>query len=100
METTSLWLAVPDDPDLLARLAARLAADGEPEVSLRRTSSTVLAFEAPTGEMMLRSRVIQALSDVAGPDWQGLGRPGGWRAPGGPDSPPPAPAVLAPPPPP
>jgi len=74
METASLWLAVPDDPDLLARLTARLAADGEPEVSLRRTSSTVLAFEAPTGEMMLRSRVIQALSDVAGPDWQGLVR--------------------------
>jgi hypothetical protein len=72
MDTAFLWLAVPDDPDLLARLAARLAADGEPVVSLRRTSSAVLEFAAPTGEMMLRSRVIQALSDVAGPDWQGL----------------------------
>jgi hypothetical protein len=74
METAFLWLAIPDDPDLLARLAARLATDGEPEVSLRRTSSAVLEFAAPTGEMMLRSRVIQALSDVAGPDWQGLVR--------------------------
>ena len=77
METARLCLAIPDDPDLLARLAARLAADGEPEVSLRRTSSAVLAFEAPTGEMMLRSRVIQALSDVAGPDWQRLVQPVG-----------------------
>jgi hypothetical protein len=74
MEPARLCLAIPDDPDLLARLAARLAEDGEPVVSLRRTSSAVLAFEAPTGEMMLRSRVIQALSDVAGPDWQGLVR--------------------------
>ena len=28
----------------------------------------MLAFESATGEMMLRSRVIQALTDVAGPD--------------------------------
>jgi hypothetical protein len=35
----------------------------------------VLAFESPTGEMMLRSRVIQALTDVAGLDWQDLVKP-------------------------
>jgi hypothetical protein len=29
-----------------------------------------IAFEAATGEMMLRCRVIQALEVAAGPDWQ------------------------------
>jgi hypothetical protein len=72
---TSLSFAIPDDPDLLARLAARLDVDGEPPASLRRTSLAVLAFESATGEMMLRSRVIQALTDVAGPDWQDLVTP-------------------------
>jgi hypothetical protein len=75
MAITSLSLAIPDDPDLLARLSARLRCDGDPPVTLRRTSVAVLRFEAPTGAMMLRSRVIQALTDVAGPDWQDLVRP-------------------------
>src|SRR6187551_2903722 len=75
MALTSWSFAMPNDPELLARLAARLGADGEPPVALRRTSLVVLAFESATGETMLRSRVIQALSDVVGPDWHDLVTP-------------------------
>jgi hypothetical protein len=76
MSTTALSFAMPDDPDLIARLATRFATDGDPPVSFRRTSA-VLTFESQTSETMLRSRVIQALSDVAGPDWQAIVRPVG-----------------------
>jgi hypothetical protein len=75
MTSTQLLFIVPDDPHPLARLTARLATDGEPRVGLRRTPFAVLAFEAQTGEMMLRSRAIQALLDVLGPDWQQAVRP-------------------------
>jgi hypothetical protein len=74
MSPTSLSFAVPDDPDLIGRLASRFAIDGDPPVSFRRTSA-VLTLESQTSEMMLRSRVIQALTDVAGPDWQAVVRP-------------------------
>jgi hypothetical protein len=74
MPATSLSFAVPDDPGLIARLATRFAIDGDPPISFRRTS-TVLTFQSHTSEMMLRSRVIQALTDAAGPDWQTVVRP-------------------------
>jgi hypothetical protein len=74
MARTSLSFAVPDDPDLIARLATRFAMDGDPPVSFRRTSA-VLTFKSRTSEMMLRSRVIQALTDAAGPDWPSFVRP-------------------------
>jgi hypothetical protein len=74
MARTSLSFAVPDDPDLIARLATRFAIDGDPPISFQRTSA-VLTFEAQTSEMMLRSRVIQALTDTAGADWQTFVRP-------------------------
>jgi hypothetical protein len=77
MASTSLSFAVPDDPDLIARLATRLAIDGDPPVSFRRSSSAVLAFESQTSEMMLRSRLIQGMTDAAGPDWQAFVRPVG-----------------------
>jgi hypothetical protein len=35
----------------------------------------VLSFESVTGEMMLRSRVVQALEVAVGPDWQAVARP-------------------------
>ena len=73
---TSLSFALPDNPELIARLATRFASDGDPPVSFRRTS-TVLTFDSLTSEMMLRSRVIQALTDVVGPDWQAIVRPVG-----------------------
>jgi hypothetical protein len=76
MSPTSLSFAVPDDPELIARLATRFAIDGDPPISFRCTS-TVLTFESQTSEMMLRSRVIQALTDTAGPDWQTFVRPVG-----------------------
>jgi hypothetical protein len=34
----------------------------------------VLAFEPVAGDLMLRSRVIQALEAAAGPDWQAVAR--------------------------
>ena len=77
MALSSLSFAIPDDPDLIARLATRFAIDGDPPVSFRRTASAVLTFESQTSELMLRSRVIQALTDAAGPDWQDFVRPVG-----------------------
>jgi hypothetical protein len=74
MPPTSLSFAVPDDPELIARLAKRFAVDGDPPISFHRTS-TVLTFESQTSEMMLRSRVIQALTDAAGPNRQTFVRP-------------------------
>jgi hypothetical protein len=72
VEPTRIRLALPDDTALLDRLASALAGQDGPLISIARTESTVLAFEAPTGELMLRSRVIQALEQVVGDDWQAL----------------------------
>jgi hypothetical protein len=72
MDPARVRLAVPDDPGLLDRLAAALARQGEPAISVARARTAVLTFEAPTAELMLRSRVLQALEDVVGEDWQGL----------------------------
>jgi hypothetical protein len=67
-------LAVPDDPDLLARLTAALAAQRDPPVSIGRTSTAVLSFECETWEPMLRSRVVRALEVALGPGWQDVVR--------------------------
>jgi hypothetical protein len=77
MEPARVRLALPDDPALLDRLAAALALQGEPAISVARARTTVLTFEAATAELMLRSRVLQALEAVAGDDWQGLVEPVG-----------------------
>ena len=68
-------LAIPDDPDLLARIGAELAAQSDPPIAVSRSRTAVLAFASETGEMMLRSRVVQALEAAAGPDWQQLIQP-------------------------
>jgi hypothetical protein len=68
-------IALPDDPNLLARLTAAVTAQSDPPISVGRDRSAVLAFESETGEMMLRSRVMQALEEAAGPDWHALVQP-------------------------
>jgi hypothetical protein len=45
-----------------------LAVQSDPPVSTSRSGETVIAFECPAGEFMLRSRVIEALESAAGPD--------------------------------
>jgi hypothetical protein len=77
MDYARFTLALPDDPGLIGRLTTALAAQSDPPISIARTGEAVLAFESVTGEMMLRSRVVQALEVAAGPDWQGLARPMG-----------------------
>jgi hypothetical protein len=77
MERARLTLTVPDDPDLLGRPTTALAAQSDPPISLARSGETVIAFESATAELMLRSRVMQALEVAVGPDWQAVARPVG-----------------------
>lgn len=77
MDHAYFSLVVPDDPDLIGRLVTALAVQSDPPISVARSGQTVLAFESITGEMMLRSRVVQALEVAAGPDWQAVARPVG-----------------------
>ena len=65
-------IALPDDPDLLSRLSAAVAGQSDPPISVGRSQKAVVEFEAETGEMMLRSRVMQALEATVGPDWNTL----------------------------
>ncbi len=74
MDHARFALALPDDPGLLGRLTTALAVQADPPISVVRSGEAVLAFESPTGEMMLRSRVMQALEVAAGPDWQAVVR--------------------------
>jgi hypothetical protein len=75
MDSARMSLAVPDDRDFLGRLITTLATQSDPPISVAESRQTVLTFEARTGEIMLRSRVIQALEVAVGPDWQRLVRP-------------------------
>lgn len=68
-------VAVPDDPGLLAALQSAVGAQSDPPIDVKRTATAVLSFESQTGEVMLRSRVIQALEAAVGPDWQSVVRP-------------------------
>jgi hypothetical protein len=77
MEPARVRLAVPDDPALLERLAAALARQGDPAILIARGRTAVLTFESATAELMLRSRVLQALEEVAGDGWQRLVEPVG-----------------------
>ena len=74
MDRARLTLALPDDPDLIGRLTTALAVQSDPPISLARSGEAVLAFESLAGDLMLRSRVIQALEAAAGPDWQSVAR--------------------------
>jgi hypothetical protein len=73
--TATFALSVPDEPALLARLTAAVEQQSDPPISVGRSQTAILAFESETGEMMLRSRVIQALEEAVAPDWQSLVRP-------------------------
>lgn len=75
MDPARFVLALPAEPELLARLEAELASQGDPAISVDRSSTTVVAFEANTADLMLRSRVIEALEVAAGPRWQLIARP-------------------------
>ena len=75
MDAATFALAVPDDPDLLARLMAVIAAQSDPPIAVDRTRTTVLAFTCDTWGPMLRSRVIVALEEAVGPEWQQIVRP-------------------------
>lgn len=75
MERARFDLALPDDPELLGRIFTALNAQSDPPISAARSGQTVLTFESVTGEIMLRSRVMQALEVAAGPDWQTVARP-------------------------
>jgi hypothetical protein len=75
MPTARFAVVLPDDPDLLGRLMAAIAAQSDPPIAVGRSDQAVVAFESVTGEMMLRSRVVQALEVAVGPDWQNVVRP-------------------------
>ena len=75
MDLARFALAVPDDPELLARLTAAVASQSDPPIRVGRSRTAVLAFECETWEPMLRSRVVQALEEAVGPDWQKLVQP-------------------------
>jgi hypothetical protein len=75
MEPARFAITVPDDPRLVARLAEALASQSDPPISMGRSRTAILAFEADTAELLLRSRVVQALEQAVGPDWQRLVRP-------------------------
>jgi hypothetical protein len=70
MDAAHFALAVPDDPALLARLTAALAAQADPPIAVDRAGPAVQAFSCDTGGPMLRSRVMQALETAVGPEWQ------------------------------
>jgi hypothetical protein len=75
MDRARFTLVVPDDSDLIGRLTTALALQSDPPISIARSGEAVLAFESVTAEIMLRSRVVQALEIAAGPDWQAIARP-------------------------
>jgi hypothetical protein len=74
MDTARFSLALPDDPRLLERLTAAVVAQEAPAISVARSPTAVLTFEADTADVMLRSRVVQALELAVGDDWQALAR--------------------------
>jgi hypothetical protein len=75
MNPARFVLALPDEPGLITRLEAALASQGDPAISIDRRSTAVVAFEAQTADLMLRSRVIEALEVAVGPRWQLFARP-------------------------
>lgn len=75
MDPARFSLALPDEPHLLQRLTAVVAAQASPPITVGRSATAVLTFEADTADVMLRSRVVQALEVAIGPDWQAVVTP-------------------------
>jgi hypothetical protein len=75
MEPARFAITIPDDPDLVSGLEAVLAAQSDPRITMGRSRTAVLAFEADTADLMLKSRVVHALEVAVGPDWQRLVQP-------------------------
>jgi hypothetical protein len=75
IESARFTLALPDDPDLLGRLTATLAAQSDPPITVGHSPTTIVVFEAETWDAILRSRVLEALESAIGPDWQSVVRP-------------------------
>jgi hypothetical protein len=67
MERARSTLVVPGDPTLPTALAAH----SDPPISVARSSETVVEFGSAIGDIMLRSRVVQALELAVGR----IGRP-------------------------
>lgn len=74
MENSRFALALPDDPDLMARLVTALQVQSDPPITMARSAEAVVAFESATTPLMLQCRVIQAMEQAAGPDWQTVAR--------------------------
>ena len=74
MERARFALALPDDPELLGRLTTALQVQSGPPITPRRSGEAVIAFESATSAPMLQCRVIQALEEAVGPEWQSIAR--------------------------
>jgi hypothetical protein len=71
MDPAHQRVTAPDDPALLEQVAAQLARQSDPPISVRR--ELVLAFECETADFMLRARVADALMAVCGHgEWRRL----------------------------
>lgn len=77
MDPARFSLALPDDPDLLSRVTAAVGAQSAPTISVGRDRTAIVTFIADTGDIMLRSRVIQALEVAIGAEWQTVVQPVG-----------------------
>ena len=74
MEPAILRLITEADPELIERFRERLAADGEPPIEMS-VGGAELVISAETAPIMLRSRVVAAIEDVAGDETRDLFRP-------------------------
>lgn len=71
MEPATVRLTTTADPQIVEHVRARLARDGDPPISVD-VAGDEMVLSGNTARIMLRSRVVAALEDVAGDrasDW-------------------------------